>query len=718
MTRVTQVRTRDGRVVPFDLRRVADTIHRAAVEEGTDDRFLAEELAAVVALYLQRAHAGRIPGVADVEDAVERVLRDTGHPKAARSFLLHRDRRRAARARLVIEDDAPDAAAGPALPLVGGDSGAPARAWSKARIVAALVEEAGLDEPTAVDVARAVEERVLEGAVPRLPTSLVRALVDAELFARGHVRTRERQRVVGVPKSDIARRLAQGPLDRRATDPSAVAESLGEDLLRQLVIEEDVPPEAAEAHRTGDLHLADLGTPLSLRHVALSTEALLAAHLRGAESPRREGARRFAAALAEAVAVHGAAASRTFTLEDLNVFWAPFVDRLEEDALLVEARELLLSPAVTAFPRRGGLSRLELVLAPEVPARLAAREVPPPAPPGTTLSDYDDAALRGARALVLAAAALRREGAGARLPDLTLVVPRASRRDPATAALLRDALALAAETGEPRFVFDAPGLPARGGRGLRATAGDLPDPLRHDRGDVSLASYAGVNAVAAALRAGAGNADAFLDELARGTALAVETAAARRARWSAGGDAPGGSLWGLRRGMEPLLDPDGALHVVEPVGLARAVAIVAPEDGAERESLREQAVARMRARSIEVARPKDLFVTVAEVGDPEAARRLAETDVERFEAVRRWFELGADVSYLDEPDATGGPTVELSGVVAPRGVGARRRVRWRFPVEGRPGPDALFAGLEAAARDPRVIELALDPWPRRWVRPA
>ena len=88
---------------------------------------------------------------------------------------------------------------------------------------------------------------------------------------------------------------------------------------------------------------------------------------------RALGARRFAAALGEAAVLHGAAASRTFTLEDVNVYLAPFVDRLEEDALLLEARELLLSPAFLAFPRRGGLLRLELVLCAEVPHRLAAR---------------------------------------------------------------------------------------------------------------------------------------------------------------------------------------------------------------------------------------------------------------------------------------------------------------------------------------------------------
>jgi ribonucleoside-triphosphate reductase (formate) len=717
VTRISQIRKRDGRVVPFDGRRVADAIYRAARSVGGEDRFLAEELAGVVALYLERSHLGRIPAVSDVEDAVERVLEDTGHSKTAKAFVVHRDRRRAARDRVVVEDDEHG---NKPLPLVGGESGGPVRAWSKTRIVDALVEEAGLDEQTADDVARAVEERIVSSGLPRVGTSLVRSLVDAELLDRGHVHSRDRQRVVGLPKSDLARRLEEGPSDRRATDPAAVAESIGEEVLRQHVLEEDVPREAAEAHRLADLHLSDLGSPLAARHVTLSLEALLSAHLRGESASRANGARRFASAIAEAVTLHGAAASRTFTLEDVNVYWAPFVDRLEEDALFVEARELLLSPAVRAFPRRGGLLRLELVLCTEVPARLSARSAPPPAPPGTTWGDFDDAALRSARALLLAAADLRREGAGAGLPDMTVVLPRATRRDAATRALLRDAITLAADGGEPTFVFDAAGLPARGGRALRAAASDLVDPLRHERGDISVATHAAINLVAPARRIGPRRIDEYLDEIGRMAGLAVAAAAARRRRMTRGGESPDGSLWGVRRGIEPLLDPDGALHVIEPVGADRAVIVLGdPRERPGQDSLHDRILARLRSRVLEEARRNEIEAVVAEIGDPEAARRFAETDAERFEVVRGWF---ADGSPTYRPSARRSDAsadaafFEPAGVASPRSISSRVRLRVRIDADRRPGPDTLLAALEASARDDRIAEHVLDPWPRRHVR--
>jgi len=716
VTRITQIRKRDGRLVPFEPRRVADAIYRAAQSVGGEDRFLAEELAGVVGLYLERSHGGRIPGIADVEDAVERVLVDTGHARTAKAYILHRDRRRAARERVhVLEDDPVDRP----LPVVGSEGTGAVSAWSKARIVRALLEEAALDEPTAEEVARAVEGRVLSSGVPRISSSLVRALVDSELFARGRTASRDRQRVVGVPKRDLARRLAEGVPDRRAADPASLSEALGEEVLRPYVLEEVVPPGAAEAHRQGDLHLHDLGAPLALAHVALGMEALLARSLRGEGASRSSGARRMASALSEAVVRHGASAARTFALEDVNVHLAPLVDRLDEDALHAEMRELLLSPAFTLYPRRGGLLRLELVLGAEVPTRLQSRPAPAPAPPGRLLGDQADDALRVARAILAAASELRREGAGDRLPTLTLTVPRAASRDPAARALLRDALAGAAEAGEPRFLFDAPGLPSRGGRALRVRAEDATDPLRFESGDVSIATVAAVNLVGAALRCGAGREDAFLHELRRLVRLALDAASARVGFLTRRGEARDGGLWTLRSGADPLVDLEGAFHAVEVVGADRAATLLAPEASATR---REAIAAAAWAHVVTVAaaegRERSLSVVVTAPSNEEACVRFAAVDAARFERAARWWPDREVASYADTRPSGPAALFEAVGSDRTHPAGIARRLVRRFDPEKRPPLDDLLATLEQGAADPSVVELALDPWPRRWLRSA
>ena len=714
MKRITQVRKRDGRLVPFDLRRVADAIYRAAQSVGGEDRFLSEELAGVVGLWLERHHGGRVPGIEDVEQAVEKVLVETGHARTAKAFILHRDRRRAARERVEVEDDTPGERP---LPLVGSDAGGPVSAWSKARVVAALVEEAGLEAPLADEVARAVEQRVLASGLPRVASSLVRALVDAELFARGRVRSLERQRVVGLPKRDLAARIEEGLSDRRVLDPPAIAEALGEEMLRRYVLEERVPPAVAEAHRLGEIHLEDLGTPFSLPVVSLAIDGLLERHLRGEETPRALGARRFQSALADVLERLGRIASRRFVLEDVNVHWAPFVDRLDDDALHAEARELLLSPAVLSWPRRSGLCRLELVLSAEVPARLVGRPVLPPAPPGLTLGDVGDAALRAARALLAAAAELRREGAGERLPDLSLVVPRGGPRDPAARALLQDALALAAEGGEPVFLLDAAGLPSRGGRDLRVGPDDHQDPFRHAQGDVSLASLVAINLVGPALKTG--RVETFLDEMDRLGTLAVDGATARRDGLLRQSDAPGGGLWTLRRGLIPVLDLESAVHAIEIVGLERALDVLLPDGGpSQRAALRSRTVARLESRVAAAVLGRDLVTRLVERGASEAAVRFAEVDAARYDTARGWWGRDETPTYAHAVAVRPGATRVASGAEpAGRGGGPARILR-RVETDRRLPPEVLRDEFETAAADLRVIEFAVDPWPRRILRPA
>ncbi len=103
------IRKRDGRVVEFDSSKIAAAIFKAAKAVGGEDRQLAEELAEVVIQYLSKKLGTIIPTVEDVQDAVEKILIETGHAKTAKAYILYRDRRtrmREARSELmdVVQD--------------------------------------------------------------------------------------------------------------------------------------------------------------------------------------------------------------------------------------------------------------------------------------------------------------------------------------------------------------------------------------------------------------------------------------------------------------------------------------------------------------------------------------------------------------------------------------------------------------------------------------
>lgn len=720
MPRIALVRKRDGRLVPFDLRRVADAIYRAAESVGGEDRFLAEELAGVVGLYLERSHAERIPSVADIEDAVERVLVDTGHARTAKAFILHRDRRAAARERVRIEEDGGERP----LPLVGSDQSGRVSRWSKSRIAAALVSEAGLPPPVADEVARAVEGRVLAGGLVRIPSSLVRALVDAELFARGHVNTIERQRVVGVPKHDLSARLAEAGPARRRLDPAALLEAVGEDVVRPYVLEEVVPAAAAEAHRVGEIHLYDLGYPFAPTSYVPPSAPFFERRLLGDTTPRAGGPRRAGHALAAALSDGGGRAARAFAMEDVNVLLAPFLSRLDEDGLREEVREVLLSPAVRSFPRRGGLLALEWTLASEVPARLVSRPVPPPAPPGATYGDFEDAARHVLRAILDVTVSLAREGMGDRLPSLTFVVRRDAAKDAASRSLLVEALSAAALCGEPRFAFDAPGLPQRGSRWLRIHPDEGADPLRSDGGDVVVATVGAVNLAAAALKAGRAGEEALPADIARAVSLVLDAAVTRvefllgRGPGGSGG-VEGATTASLFPGLGPAAgsDLEGAVHLVEPVGADRAAVLLSPGGSAEeRRALRTRLVGVVKERAFAAGNERGIAVAVAEAPAAEACVRLAEVDAARFDTAAGWWEEGRPISY-----GAGGPSAEGTwreplGPGKRAGSGPVERVVRRVDPSHPPAAEDLLSGWERAASDPSVLLYALDPWPRRFLK--
>ncbi len=230
MKRIRQVRKRDGRLVPFDRSKIADAIFRAARSVGGEDRFLAEELAGVVVMHLER-RVPRLPSIEDVQDVVEQVLIETGHARTAKAYILYRERRNAARA-------ARQAAEAGAHLLVGGDGArrrwpGPRPSWS--RPWSRPISSSGPRPRRSRGPSRSGSSR---SGLPRVSGRLVRALVQAELFDRGRESRLGEEARVALGREEIATWLARGPAGRRADDPEAFSQALGERALSQYVLAE------------------------------------------------------------------------------------------------------------------------------------------------------------------------------------------------------------------------------------------------------------------------------------------------------------------------------------------------------------------------------------------------------------------------------------------------------------------------------------------------
>ena len=238
MANIKFVRKRDGTPVPFDQRKIADAIFAAARAVGGEDRHLAEELAGVVTLFLEKRYGGdSIPGIEDIQDVVEKVLIETGHARTAKAYILYRQKRSELRRQMRVRKEKAMAADSTDIHLlVDPGSRAEYFSWDRNRITQALVREANLDEAEAASIAKAVEKRILASGLKRISTSLIRELVDNELFERGHQATLQRQAILGLPKYDIEHLIFSKSKENSniaTNNPEAINLAIAETVLKQ-----------------------------------------------------------------------------------------------------------------------------------------------------------------------------------------------------------------------------------------------------------------------------------------------------------------------------------------------------------------------------------------------------------------------------------------------------------------------------------------------------
>ncbi|MDA8165624.1 MAG: ATP cone domain-containing protein [Desulfobacteraceae bacterium] len=100
-SRFTQVRKRDGRLVPFQRQRISRAVARAmaACGEGTPERDSGRVADQVIAELHRRFPAGHVPQVEEIQDLVEETLILLDFARTAKAYILYRHERARLRAR-------------------------------------------------------------------------------------------------------------------------------------------------------------------------------------------------------------------------------------------------------------------------------------------------------------------------------------------------------------------------------------------------------------------------------------------------------------------------------------------------------------------------------------------------------------------------------------------------------------------------------------------
>ncbi len=264
----SRVREDDGTLVPFRERKIADGIATALSSAGESDRALAEELAGVVTLFIDRAFPNSPPAVADILDLSERVLEETGHIRAARAFRRLRQQREELRQLLAVrriktlDADALEHSADGEDPALA--------AWSRSRLVGSLMDEDGVPAPMAQDIASAVEKRLIDGGFSVVTTTLIAEYAAHELFLRGIASRSGHQGHAEVPWRDVARAIYADEEESTAPDAAVAGGVLARFALKEL----HAPP-VVRAHRTGRIHIVGLDHPVAVERATVPVALLL-----------------------------------------------------------------------------------------------------------------------------------------------------------------------------------------------------------------------------------------------------------------------------------------------------------------------------------------------------------------------------------------------------------------------------------------------------------
>jgi len=658
--RITKVRKRDGRLVDFDETKIADAVHKAGVATGREDRFLAEELAGVVTLFLEKGFAGRVPGIEDIQDMVEKVLIETGHARLAKAYILYRERRARARELVRVEQTAGLGDAGG--PVVGSPARGRLSRWSKARIADALTREADLDGKTAADVAASVERRIMERGVDRVTTSVIRSLVEAELFDRGFQDRVGRQALVGLPRFDLDALVRGKRHDGwRAEGPAALRRAVSSSVLVQYALGEIYGEDVVDAHLAARLHVLDAGSPFEWVGAAAALDR--------AEAGDGDA---WVDAVARRVGRLAPLLTRELLLRDVapeDLEWAG-PDAAGGGGAMAAARRMLGHPALQAPHDAPGFRLVLSAALPEGPDSLA-------------------------EALVREHWAHFRAGRVACLPEVVLRAPADRIDGDGYRAALLPALAAAAETGRVVLAWE------RGDALLESPWYRVPAPEAPGAAATPIASAVAVN-----LGALAGTSeDDLLEALDRLLVLAVKAVRQKRRFLATLAADPSGPLYRVAAGAHPALPLGRGFDLVHLVGVRAAAERLADDPaGAARVAGRLRSYASVRLA--EEGRAVRLRVVAAPDRDGEAARRfaaVASPDAPEPADDTDGFALPPDLD-LDRVEARLEP---LSGLLS-----------LRFPRDAAPAPETLYDAACLLARDPRVGALRLAPWPDRSVRPA
>ncbi|MBA2123643.1 anaerobic ribonucleoside-triphosphate reductase [bacterium Unc6] len=461
----TQVRKRDGRLVTFDRSKIADAIFKAAKAVGGEDRLMAEEIANAVTLYLKNRFQKNIPEIEQIQDIVEKVLIETGHAKTAKAYIIYRKKRQQTREQMRVRHYVRGKTSSTDVSLlVTASSRHELLSWDKARIAGALQKEAQIEEGLSWEIASKVEQRIINSGLTVISTSLIRELVDNELFEKGLTKKISKTSVIGMPVYDLEQLVFSKTKENSnitSNNPEAINLAIAENTLKQYALQSIFSSDIADAHLKGAIHIHDLGYPTRVYCSSHSLEYIKKyglthiCNLDTSSAPAKH-ARTLTGHLNTFLASMQAYYAGALGIGYLNILLAPYLEGMTYKEMKQEAQHLIFSGSQNAFSRGGQSLFIDFNIHTGVPEYL--KNIPAIGPDGKytgkTYKDYETISQEFCKAMLDVWKEGDMLGRPFAFPKADFHVSEETFEDPKQFELFKAAGEVASTNGSVYFVFD------------------------------------------------------------------------------------------------------------------------------------------------------------------------------------------------------------------------------------------------------------------------
>ena len=726
------VRKRDGRTVPFDENKIMQAILKAATAVGGQDKTVAEELTNAITSYLEQNFKNKIPEIEEIQDIVEKVLIETGHAKTAKAYILYRNERERLREMLQVRKEKKEKATTTDLSLfvstITRDEILPG---SKAKISMALVKEAGVTQQVADAIATSVEENIFTSGLTQISTSLIRELVDNELFINGYKQKLSKQQVLGMPIFDIEQLVFSKSNENSniaANNPEAINLTIAESTLKQYALRKIFSPDIAEAHLKGVIHLHDLGYPTRVYCSSHSLEyikkyGLELVNLDTTSAPASH-ARTLTGHLNTFLASMQAYYAGALGVGYINIFYAPYVVGMSEKEMRQEAQYLIFSSSQNAFSRGGQTLFLDFNIHTGIPGYLKNIKAIGPGGEytGKTYAEYEPWAQKFTKAMMDVWRAGDRYGNIFAFPKMDLHISEDTFNDPNQLELLKYACEIASENGTPYFVFDRDEVTLSACCRLRTQIKD--DYMIKHPESMRFCGFQNVtiNLPQAAYRAGKGNIDGVYKEIEHAMDLAMKAHIQKKKFITSLMKDKTMPLWQIGKKAKDgrhYVDLDEATYIIGIIGLNECVQHLTGKELHEGEDIYKlglKIISFMNLTTKKYEQKHGLRVALEESPAESAARRLAKVDMREYPESKNVVKgnMAQDEYYYTNSihfraDAPIGLVERIEKQAKFHTMIESGAILHAFIGEAKPSPESIFNLVKKTFYNTKAAQLAISP---------